>query len=170
MRFSLLCFFLLFSTLSLIAQDCYDRYLQEGIAAYGSLDFETAIKKFEAANICPDRPEGEEVNPWLEKAKNGYLEAIKAAKAEAEQRLAELAAANERIVASMIETLNGQLHGLEFNRALGGVLLRPPLHQDHHRIRSLDRDTLLGCSHSGCGSNHEEEDTFSEDVHHSNDP
>ena len=56
---------------NVIAQ-CYDRFFQEGIEAYDQLDFDKALKKFRAADICEDKPADNKIELWLEKAKNGY--------------------------------------------------------------------------------------------------
>ena len=67
---------------ALSAQDCYRDYIQQGISSYENLQFEEAINLFEAAGICPDKPEGgdDEVQEWLTKSRNGYIDAITTAR------------------------------------------------------------------------------------------
>lgn len=65
---------------------CYNRLVEEGIAAYDTLAFDLAIAKFEAASICDDRPLNlEPLNILLVKARNGYIEELKRQKREVEE-------------------------------------------------------------------------------------
>ena len=38
----------------LLAQDCYQAFLERGIEAYGQYKFQQSIDLFNAAKICPD--------------------------------------------------------------------------------------------------------------------
>lgn len=58
------------------AQNCYQTFLDEGIAAYNAFQFEAAIKKFEAAKVCVDRPNSTDADEWLAKAQNGYIDRL----------------------------------------------------------------------------------------------
>jgi tetratricopeptide (TPR) repeat protein len=58
------------------AQNCYQTFLDEGIAAYNAFQFEAAIKKFEAAKVCADRPNTTDAEEWLAKAQNGYIDRL----------------------------------------------------------------------------------------------
>ncbi len=72
-----LCIFFVFHSINSYAQ-CYNRYLNEGIAAFQDQDYEKAIRKFEAAKICEDQPST--INELLNletKAKDKYIEEIK---------------------------------------------------------------------------------------------
>ena len=69
------------------AQDCYLPFLNEGISAYNILDFEKAINQFKAAKICDDAPVGNDIDEWINKAQNGYIDAITKARNEAETAL-----------------------------------------------------------------------------------
>ncbi len=63
-------------TTTLSAQNCYQTFLQDGIQAFNSFQFETAIKKFEAAKVCDDKPGSAEADEWLTKAQNGYIDRL----------------------------------------------------------------------------------------------
>ena len=78
MKSSLLFLLIILSARSLLSQDCYKNYLEQGINAYDDLLFQEAIDLFEAAKICPDIivEQGDEVEGWLTKARNGYIAAI----------------------------------------------------------------------------------------------
>ena len=81
---NVLCLFLLiFSVQNLIAQDCYNVFFDEGVQAYDALDFENAIRQFNAAKVCDDKPNNNEVDEWIVKTQSGYIDAIRAARDEA---------------------------------------------------------------------------------------
>ncbi len=84
MKYLFLLSTLLFSA-GLLAQDCYSTFLNKGVEAFNSLDFESALNQFEAAKICDDAPGDNEVNDWITKTQSGYIDAIKAARDEALQ-------------------------------------------------------------------------------------
>ena len=65
-------------------QNCYQPFLEKGINAYDNLDFETAINQFKAAKICDDLPNGNEVDDWIFKAQNGFIDAIKKERSKAQ--------------------------------------------------------------------------------------
>jgi len=67
----------------LYAQDCYATFFDQGIEAYDALDFEKAIRQFNAAKICDDKPDNNEVDEWIVKTQTGYIDAIRAARDEA---------------------------------------------------------------------------------------
>ncbi len=68
-------------------QDCYENYRDQGIAAYDDLQFQESINLFEAAKICPDNTieQVEEVEEWLTRARDGYIDAIIKARDEAQR-------------------------------------------------------------------------------------
>ena len=68
-------------------QDCYYRFLQEGIEAYRNFDFEAARKKFSAAKICPDIPNNDDLDIWFERLRSGYQEVLKEFKEETDSIL-----------------------------------------------------------------------------------
>ena len=80
--------FLLLSFVSIQAQDCYGTFFKQGTAAYDTLNFEEAIKKFEAAAVCSNASaaQQEKAQEWLLKSQNGFIDAIRKAQAEAEGR------------------------------------------------------------------------------------
>ena len=57
----------------LSAQNCYQKFIEEGEKALESFQFKTAIDKFNAAIICPDRPASKEVEKLLAEAQIGYI-------------------------------------------------------------------------------------------------
>ena len=65
---------------SIQAQNCYQIFLEEGIRAYNELDFDKAINQFQAAKICDDITSENEVNEWITKTQNGYIEVIQLAR------------------------------------------------------------------------------------------
>ena len=68
---------LLFATFgSLSAQDCYQNFMQKGKTAFEAFQFEKAIKNFEAAKVCSDRPDSSEAEEWIAKAQNGYIDRL----------------------------------------------------------------------------------------------
>lgn len=67
------------------AQDCYQVFFDEGRRAFEALDFEKAINQFNAAKICDDIPDNNEVDEWILKTQSGYIDAIRAARDEAIQ-------------------------------------------------------------------------------------
>jgi WD40 repeat protein len=66
-----------------IAQ-CFQRFRSEGIAAYDTLNFESALNKFKAAQLCDDLPRRNDIETWIVKAQNGYIDAIQKARMDAE--------------------------------------------------------------------------------------
>lgn len=60
----------------LSAQNCYRTFIEEGVQAFNAFQFETAIKKFEAAKVCADKPDSVEADEWLAKAQNGYIDRL----------------------------------------------------------------------------------------------
>ena len=83
MKHIIILLFLLNSSQLSLAQDCFQPFFDEGIRAYNALDFERAINQFKAANICDDAPTDDKVEKWINKAQNGYIDAIKKARDEA---------------------------------------------------------------------------------------
>ncbi len=86
----------------LFAQDCYQLFYEKGVQAYNALDFETAINQFKAAKICDDLPSGNDVNDWITKAQNGYIDAIKA-----EQSKAQSLALTAKSILELLKKENG---------------------------------------------------------------
>jgi len=76
LKLPILVLLLLVGTSSLSAQDCYQTFLEEGKKAFASFQFETAIKKFEAAKVCGDRPSSPVADEWLAKAQNGFIDRL----------------------------------------------------------------------------------------------
>ncbi len=64
-------------TAALVAQPCYSTFREAGIAAYQRFEFERAIRQFEAAQICDDQPTQTDIEDWLSKARNGYIDRLK---------------------------------------------------------------------------------------------
>lgn len=55
-------------------ESCYQQFLSEGISAFDALNYPIAIRNFEAAAICPDRPANlRKLNEWLQKAKDRFI-------------------------------------------------------------------------------------------------
>ncbi len=67
----------LMSLQSGMAQDCFSSFYDEGIKAYNELDFDRAISQFQAARICDDRPGENDLDEWITKTQNAYVEVIK---------------------------------------------------------------------------------------------
>ena len=56
------------------SESCYQQFLNEGISAFDALNYPIAIRNFEAAAICPDRPANlRKLNEWLQKAKDRFI-------------------------------------------------------------------------------------------------
>lgn len=57
---------------------CFGQFLDQGIQAYYTQEFEKAIKSFNAAEICPDKPNNGDalVLDWKGKARNGFEDYI----------------------------------------------------------------------------------------------
>ncbi len=70
------------------AQDCYLTFHDEGVKSFEASKFEKAINQFKAAKICDDLPEDNDVEEWINKSQNGYIDAIKKAQNKAELALA----------------------------------------------------------------------------------
>lgn len=64
-------------------QECYSGFYKKGVTALENDDFETAINNFEAAKVCPDKPEKNDIDAKIQAAQNGYINAIKKARDEA---------------------------------------------------------------------------------------
>ncbi|NND35026.1 MAG: WD40 repeat domain-containing protein [Saprospiraceae bacterium] len=84
-KFHLLLIFTLGFVSGLPAQDCFDDFMKRGIDAYGLFQFQQAIDLFNAAKICPDNSEDQvqEIDNWISKANNGYINEITKARDEA---------------------------------------------------------------------------------------
>lgn len=76
LKLPILVLLLLAVTSSLSAQDCYQTFFEEGKNAFEAFQFEKAIKKFEAAIVCSDRPASSDAEEWLAKAQNGYIDRL----------------------------------------------------------------------------------------------
>lgn len=61
-----------------LGAQCYEEFMRKGKIAYDDLDFEYALKQFKAAEVCcvRNRVVNCEAAAWIEKAENGYLDAI----------------------------------------------------------------------------------------------
>ena len=77
LRLGLMLWGMLILPFSGYSQSCYTTFFNQGIEAYNELDFEKAIKQFEAAKECADQPRDGTVEDWINKAQNGYIDAIK---------------------------------------------------------------------------------------------
>ncbi len=64
---------------------CYERFIKEGLEAQKELQYDLAIYKFEAANICPDKPLENEVDDLLEAANEAKINALTEARDRAEK-------------------------------------------------------------------------------------
>lgn len=58
------------------SQECYNIFYQKGLTAFGQENFDSAIKNFEAAKVCPDIPAVNDVDAKIVAAQNGYIDAI----------------------------------------------------------------------------------------------
>lgn len=64
---------------------CYERFVNEAIEAQHALDYDLAIHKFEAAQICPDKPLKNELDSLLKAVNTIKIEALTKATEKAEQ-------------------------------------------------------------------------------------
>jgi WD40 repeat protein len=73
------------SSLDMRSQDCFQDFLQRGVDAYGLFQFQQAIDLFNAAKICPEINDDQiqEIDDWISKANNGYINEITKARDEA---------------------------------------------------------------------------------------
>ncbi|MFT7628995.1 MAG: Leucine-rich repeat (LRR) protein [Ulvibacter sp.] len=78
---------ILISILNGFGQNCFDDFYNKGIEAFNNYKFETALNQFKAAEICDDKPENDDLELWIRKTQDGYLNAIIEAKKDAEQQL-----------------------------------------------------------------------------------
>ena len=78
------------SEFALAQNERYQGFLNDGIEAFNSSDYETAVNQFEAARLMtkPDTKELRDVNNWLERAKERRFNALKLAWAKADSALA----------------------------------------------------------------------------------
>lgn len=76
LKILILMLLLVVGTNLLSAQNCYRTFIEEGVQAFNAFQFETAIKKFEAAKVCTDKPDSVEADEWLAKAQNGYIDRL----------------------------------------------------------------------------------------------
>ena len=62
-------------------QACYASFLQRGKQFFEAEDYEMAINNFEAARICADvsPTQYSEINDWIDRARTGYIDLLKAA-------------------------------------------------------------------------------------------
>lgn len=79
----ILLLFLLSLPFASYSQECYQRFYRNGKAAFEALEFERAITQFKAAMECSDKPRNNDLAAWLERARDGYIDAIKKARDEA---------------------------------------------------------------------------------------
>ncbi|MEO0340612.1 MAG: hypothetical protein AAF242_15560, partial [Bacteroidota bacterium] len=77
-----LCLIIAFSWPSLTTgQTSYRVFLENGIAAFDALNFEGAIRQFEAAKISsPPRDQITVIDDWIQRSQRGYIDAITAAR------------------------------------------------------------------------------------------
>lgn len=76
-RYLMLFILLLTTGVGVFAQPCFQTFFQNGKTAYEQLKFEKAIKQFKAARGCKDGPSSNNLDEWIEKAQNGYIDLIK---------------------------------------------------------------------------------------------
>ncbi len=84
-------------------EKCYERFLQEAIIAQQANYFDLAIHKFEAANICPDKPLENDIDSLLKAVSTIKIEALtqatrEAKAAETKAKKAELETRNQLII------------------------------------------------------------------------
>ncbi len=59
-----------------ISQDCYKMFYEKGNKEFHEDNFDSAIKSFEAAKVCPDKPIENNVDEKIVEAQNGFIDAI----------------------------------------------------------------------------------------------
>ncbi len=84
MRYLLITSLIGFLPLVGFSQNCFQSFYEKGKSAYEALQFETAINQFRAAKVCDDLPVDHQLDEWINKAQNGYIEAIKKEQARAQ--------------------------------------------------------------------------------------
>ena len=58
------------------AQDCYNKNRSNGVAAMQKKDYDKAIKLFELANDCPDKPDSNDLDAKIKECKRLKNQAI----------------------------------------------------------------------------------------------
>lgn len=75
---SSLLFLLFFLTVAGYSQPCFERFFEEGKAAFQTYDFDLARRKFLAAKLCDDIPaeQDKEVDKWIQKTESELKKTI----------------------------------------------------------------------------------------------
>ncbi len=130
-------FYLLCLPLLLPAQSLtYERALSDGITRYEALDYEDAIKKFEAAKLlAKSTAKKTEISDWLDKAKDARLNALKYQLAVADSL--------RRVTDSALAVANLVLDQMYFYKGKFGLTLksiRPEGYNPIYRYGFIDRN------------------------------
>ena len=62
--------------LSSFSQDCYKTFYDKGVEHFRNDDFDAAIKSFEAAKVCSDKPTNNDVDDKIVAAQNGFIASL----------------------------------------------------------------------------------------------
>lgn len=92
------------------AQDCYNFTRTQAISYYNKSEYQIAIAQFKAANACPDKPAGNDLDAWINKC-NAKIRAAEEAK-----RLAAEEAAMKQREQERLHAAKGymNIHRIEF--------------------------------------------------------